>query len=216
MVNWALWVTHSSEFWIPFQQPQSFWSQNTQFHESPRSSLLQHTQAFPPPWNREKVEVWSWSFFRGAEYSVHKHLMLARVRGTTNLLPSVGGNQSGLATNTDPGNISQCEVLEVLVGWGCWQGKKKKANCLKIYFEYLTSLRFLTTSSKCGYAEMFLIWFVELLLPPREIIITCPFIRYLFMHEHLAGVRYYVKRQGHNCQHADVGPGFKDIQFIKF
>ena len=29
MVNWALWVTHSSEFWIPFQQPQSFWSQNT-------------------------------------------------------------------------------------------------------------------------------------------------------------------------------------------
>ena len=43
----------------------------------------------------------------------------------------------------------------------------------------------------------------ELLLPPREVIITCPFIHYLFMHEHLARVRYY----------ADVGPGFKDIKF---
>ena len=122
----------SSEFWIPFQQPQSFWSQNTQFHESPRSSLFQHTQAFPSQWNREKVEVWSWSFFRGSEYSVHKHIMLATVRGTTNLLPIVGGNQSRLATNTDPGNISQCEVLEVLVGQG-WgdggadRGKRRKS-----------------------------------------------------------------------------------------
>ena len=60
------------------------------------------------------------------------------------------------------------------------------------------------------------LWGVTMLLPKKLPKKIRPFIRYLFMHEHLAGVRYYVKCQGHNCQHADVGPGFKDIRFIKF
>lgn len=91
---------------------------------------------------KERWKFGSWSLFRGSEYAVHETNHVGKDQGTINLTLIMWDDPSRLVTNTYPGarhsnvvtNVSQCEVLGVLVGQGvAGAGKgKKEAKCLKI------------------------------------------------------------------------------------
>lgn len=159
---------HCSEFWISFQQLQSFWSQNTQLHESMRTRLLWHKRAPLLPQNQGEMKVWflisfqrvricrAWNkscwqgsgnnqshthYVRWSVKTSHKYISGSKTFQRCDKCFSVWG----------PGSSGGAG------GGGCREGKE--GSQVSQDLEYLTSLRPITPSLKCRYVEIcFLRW----------------------------------------------------------